>query len=728
MYKMFSMKGIFAKGLSFLAAILFCGLIFFMTHLSLTAENEAQPKPLSSVLLITLDTTRADHIGCYGASFAETPNIDSLAKEGVRFDNAYSPVPLTLPSHASILTGLVPRRHGVRDNALFRLDTPIPVLTEILKRCGYATAAFISSVILDRSVGLDSGFDVYDDSVRIGERSAFNYEERAASQVTDAALSSLDKLEPPFFLWVHYFDPHLSYIPPEPFRTRFKDRLYDGEIAFMDQQIGRLLEQVKKKTGSLFIIAAGDHGESLGEHGETAHDVFLYDATQRVPLIISGPSIVSGRMIERNVGLIDIAPTILDLLSLPQIQNIDGHSLAPLLTEKFLKKQSGEEDHGPLYEMESFFPHFSYGWAPLRALVHKNYKYIQAPRPELYNLAVDPSETKNLIDAKKKIADDLAERLGKLTAGDVMEPLDQDPELLEQRRKIESLGYVGGSRASIEQSTIDPKDGIQWIVNLESARRELQRGDPKKGIPLMEDLLKKNPENLPALLVLSQCFSSSGNLDQGIAFARKAVSMNPENDIVHYNLASTLAEKAATDQTVSDEALSEFERVLQINPRHANAYLAYFNFLIMNKKVLEAYNLLERARMNGVEDPDIETKMGLLKMSRSAVHYAKAAFERAIVLNPRATKALEGLGKIAFTENDFPLSAYYYARAFESTPSSDLAKTLGSIFLYSLNDEQSARRAFQMALELMSPDDPDRQNIIDIISSLESNQQLDPKK
>jgi len=251
----------------------------------LAAAPGQEPATVPSVLLITLDTTRADHIGCYGAKNAATPNLDRLAAGGVLFGNALSPAPLTLPSHTSLFSGQVPRLHGARDNLNFTVDRSIPLLAERLSSAGWSTGAWVGSVVLDRSTGLDRGFERYDDTVRIGERTAFDYRERAAGHVVDGVLKDLPGFNPPFFLWVHLFDPHLPYVPPEPFRSRFRGRPYDGEIAYMDHEIGRLLGAVKRKSGPLLVVVAGDHGESLGEHDEDGHGVFVYNATQRVPLI-----------------------------------------------------------------------------------------------------------------------------------------------------------------------------------------------------------------------------------------------------------------------------------------------------------------------------------------------------------------------------------------------------------------------------------------------------------
>lgn len=387
-----------------------------------------------NLLLVTIDTTRADHLGCYGSRRAATPSLDAIARSGVLFDNAISPAPLTLPSHTTIMTGLVPRHHGVRDNAVFRLGSSIPTLASILSARGYATAAVVGAAVLDRSTGISRGFDRYDDRVRIGQRSEFNYEERAAANVTDAAVSTLSSITPPFFLWVHYYDPHFPYVPPAPYSDRFRSSPYDGEIAYVDAQIGRLLATPALAGGGhgTLLVVAGDHGESLGEHGEDRHDLFVYQATQHVPLLVRGPAIAQGRRIVDRVGLVDVCPTVLDLLRIESPAGLDGRSLAPLLSSRPAPAQAsssrvGSSPGAPVggsgrsetrttssatgrpdtYEIESFFPAYSYGWAPSVALISDRWKYTGTPVPELYDLVSDPGEKRNLIlapDAASKAA------------------------------------------------------------------------------------------------------------------------------------------------------------------------------------------------------------------------------------------------------------------------------------------------------------------------------------
>ena len=605
-----------------------------------------EPAPGPSVLLITLDTTRADHIGCYGAKHAATPNLDRLAARGVLFENALSPAPLTLPSHTSLFSGQVPRLHGARDNLNFTVSRSVPLLAERLSRAGWSTGAWIGSVVLDRSTGLNRGFDRYNDTVRVGERTAFEYRERAASQVVDATLEDLPGIKPPFFLWVHLFDPHLPYVPPEPFRSRFRERLYDGEIAFMDHEIGRLLQAVEKQAGRLVVVVAGDHGESLGEHGEDGHGVFVYNATQHVPMILSGHHIPAGMRVTRTVGLVDLAPTLLDLLGQPDLPVQGGRSMVPLFRKIPDQKTVWKSE----YEMESMYGRFAYGWEPVRAMVSGGYKYIDLPRPELYNLAADPDEARDLLHpagnvkptgrsnrTATRLRTALANRLG-LDDGGRPDAAALSPE---KRAKLESLGYLGGSGgggAGGDHPLIDPKDGILWVEDLELGRRRCNSGKEKEGIDALRRLLARNPNNVPALLTLAGCNLALQRPESAVNACLLAKDLAPDDSMVWFNLAN-----ARAIQGQGARATAAWEQALKLQPRFADVTLNYAAFLMRSGDDQGAAALLRRAREHGVEDPDIETELAVLQLKTGDVEGAMAGFRRALELNPLAEEPRQAL-------------------------------------------------------------------------------------
>ncbi|MHC4773857.1 MAG: sulfatase, partial [Planctomycetota bacterium] len=371
-----------------------------------------------NLLLITLDTLRADRLGCYGYDLAETPVIDRLADEGVRFAHAVSAVPMTLPAHCTIMTGLYPPTHGVRDNGLFRLAGEHATLAELLQQHDYETAAFLAAFVLDARYGLDQGFNHYDDDLTLRHRlptpTAPHNPQRPADAVVDAALAWLNahdagEADRPYFLWVHLFDPHLPYTPPEPFRSRYADRPYDGEVAFVDEQVGRLIATVEALglADRTVTVLVGDHGEGLGDHGEDTHRHLVYESTMRVPLIIHAPGIVSPGLVidEAAVGIVDLMPTILDLLGLDAVESCDGRSAL-----------AGGLDPERVLYIETLSPQLNDGWAPLYGLRRVADKYIDAPGPEYYDLTADPAELNNLWPEGPEAARGLAARLEDMLA------------------------------------------------------------------------------------------------------------------------------------------------------------------------------------------------------------------------------------------------------------------------------------------------------------------------
>lgn len=689
-----------------------------MVGVTLAAEAPAKP---TSVVLVTLDTTRADHLGCYGYEPATTPHLDRLATGGVRFDMALSPAPLTVPAHASLMTARVPRRHGARDNGMYPLPGGVPVLAESLRAAGYATAAAVSSYVLDRRAGLARGFDHYQDTVRVGPREAFNHEERAASQTTDVALDMLEGLEPPFFLWVHYFDPHLPYVPPEPFASRHRGRPYDGEIAFMDDQVGRLLAAVRDRTARPLVVVAGDHGEGLGDHGEAAHGVFLYQSTQRVPLIVAGPGVPTGTTVAAPVGLVDIAPTVLDLLGQDPIAGSDGRSLVPAW------KDAATFVAGPV-EMETLYPRLAYGWAPLSALVESGRKYIEAPRPELYDLVADPGEVRNLWKDRPAESRAMSAALRDRTAGDTVPAPDDDPALAERRMRLESLGYVGGSATGVDgDALVDPKDGIRWIADLDAGRRALQLGRPSDGIAPLERLLARNPDNVQALLALATCRLATSDAARAIALVETAATLRPDDDLVRLRLADAHAVASAGPggEDSAAEADRNYLAALERNPRRAETWLNYASFLVRQGRPTDALSALRRARGLDVRGPGLAIELGVMELRAGNIDGAVEAFTEAVALDPGDADAHMALARIAEKRSRWSDAAAHYDDLMALHPTADVAERLAVIRSEHLGDPEGAIAAYTRALNVAHPSDPRRTLWRRKISELE-NARSDP--
>ena len=366
----------------------------------------------ANVLLITIDTLRADHVGAYGSTRGLTPTIDRLAAEGLRFETTYAHIPLTLPSHASLMTASYPTRHGVHDNGTFRLSEKSPALAMALKAAGYRTAAFVGAFVLDARFGLNRGFDVYDDRM-LGSSADLELVQRSAEQVLAPAhdwIVTGGSKSSPWFAWAHLYDPHEPYTPPEPYRSRYTSDPYSGEIAYADAALGHFLVQLRA-AGALahtLVVITSDHGESLGEHGERTHGLFAYDATLRVPLVVWAPSRIRPAVFSDITRLVDVAPTVLDLVGAAPLTNADGRSVRP-----FLAGERPFDDPGSYFE--ALNANLTRNWAPLTGLLRERHKLIDLPVPELYDLTADPGEQRNLYASQRDRARDLEARLDDIT-------------------------------------------------------------------------------------------------------------------------------------------------------------------------------------------------------------------------------------------------------------------------------------------------------------------------
>ena len=481
------------------------------------AGSEVRNVPARFVL-VTIDTLRADRVGCYGAEHATTPHLDALAARGVRFENAISPAPLTLPSHATLLTALDPPEHGVRSNGRFRLQDDVPTLAERMQARGFATAAFVSAFVLDRRFGLARGFDHYDDRVGV-QHPEEGVASRAADQTVDAALAWLADAPERFLLWLHLYDPHSPYAPPEPHQTRQLGRPYEGEIAFADEQLGRLLAAIDARfpAGGTVVIVTSDHGESLGEHGEATHAFSIYDATQRVPLLMAGPGLPSGAVVTAGLArLADVAPTVLELAGAAGLASPTGKSLLPLVR--------GEPEAEPrIAWVETLATQLDFGWSPLLGVRTLEHKYVRAPRPELYALASDPGELQNLASEQPELArelDALVEERG--AARNASPNLAMDPEVIERLR---ALGYVAAETLPASERPLgevggpDPKEEMGTLSAMQEAFQLLVTG---RELEALERLAPLGEAGLEVELARGEAALRAGDFGRARASAQRA--------------------------------------------------------------------------------------------------------------------------------------------------------------------------------------------------------------
>ena len=586
----------------------------------------AEPKP--NVILITVDTVRADHLGCYGYAQIQTPNIDQLAREGARFTQAYTPVPVTLPAHAALLTGAFPMATGMHDFSGNKLPTSVPTLAKVLRDNGYATAAFIGSAVLDSRFGLNQGFDTYFDHFEFSrlDEAHLDQMERRGDLVMDEALRWLKVIpRQPFFLWVHLYDPHDPYTPPEPYASRYRGRPYDGEIAFADVQVGRLVTYLKQRAvfDRSLIVLASDHGEALGEHGERTHGFFIYNSTLHVPLLMKFPG-VAPREVADEVSLVDVMPTLLQALKIPIPSTVQGRSLLALVL--------GRPAAGPsnLYA-ESYLPLLHFRWNQLRSFQSRGMKYIDAPRPELYDTRTDPKELKNLYQARRAFGHEMRDRLYGLirrftpTTGAGTEKELTDPALLERLR---SLGYVAVSAGTFAEAggkpLPDPKDRIQVYELVAEATTDGQRGrfeeslrklreaekiesesltihyltaldyyrlkDYRRAIERFQSALRLNPQFALAAYYLGVAQLQTGDLEGAAASFVRTLELDPTNFSAAFNLGAVY-----TRQKRVDEAIRAFERAVEVFPDYAEAHEALGEMYLYLKRTDDAVRELERA-------------------------------------------------------------------------------------------------------------------------------------
>jgi choline-sulfatase len=482
-----------------------------------------------NVVLVTMDTARRDRFGCYGDADARTPTVDALAATGVRFADAVTSVPLTLPSHTTLLTGLYPTSHGVHDNGVDALGPEPSTLATSLSQRGYATGAFVGAFVLDERFGLARGFDVYDFAVGSdGYRpSQPDFNERAADGVTDAALEWLNRAaggDAPFFAWLHYFDPHLPYTSPLAGLPEFAGRPYDAEIAYADAQLKRVVDwlEVRGLRDRTLMVVTSDHGEAFGEHGEATHGMFIYEGTMAVPLVMSCPSLFSQPVVHRGgvVGLVDVRPTLEDLLGLASADAMDGQSLLnPVPADRRVY-------------METYGPRRMAGCAPLHGLRGGAHKFIAAPESEYYDLAADPGETENLY--RRRLADlqplqaELEVRLAGADADDA------GPRTLtdEEMRRLRSLGYTVTSAAADTGSLPDPKWRIRQFNDGMEAERLYGQGDYAAAARLARQVVRSCEGCLNATRVLAFSELRLGHADTAIAVLEAAVSRQPDPYLV----------------------------------------------------------------------------------------------------------------------------------------------------------------------------------------------------
>ena len=615
-----------------------------------------------NVLLVTIDTLRADALGSYGGP-AATPNLDRLAAAGARFEFAHAHAVVTLPSHASILTGRYPFEHGIHDNSGYRLPDGSRTLATMLRDEGFATGAFVAAFPLDSQFGLDQGFDVYDDRFGVAEGpSDFTIAERPAEAVVAVARAWIESQPGPWLAWVHLFDPHAVYRPPPPFDARYAGSPYHGEVAYTDYALGPLLAAAREGGGRpTLVVVTSDHGESLGEHGERTHGLFAYEATLRVPLIIaqvgrtSAAPPAEGFVSTEPVRHVDVVPSILDALALPAPPALSGRSL--------LDPAPADAGVEPLSYFEALSASLNRGWAPLRGVLAGRDKYIDLPLTELYDLEADPSESDNVAAGRAERARELATLLADLPVSD---PLDRRiAETAETAERLRALGYLRGTAPARESYSAD--DDPKRLVHLDDAVHRgvdlFQRGRTSEAIDIYRGVIAERPELELAYRHLAFLHWSRGEADAAIATLNRARDAGIASPSAAGQLGTYLAESGRADEAVPLlEALVAGERPA-LDPLNALG-IAYAR----RGDAERARRTFERVLALDPDSAMALENLGTVQVQRGDLAEAAAAFERAVELAPRSSRAHAGLGVVQLRAGDRPAAVASWRRAVELDP------------------------------------------------------------
>ena len=637
-------------------------LALLLPHALLAATPPAR-KATPNVILITIDTVRADHVGCYGATEVQTPTLDALARDGIVFERAISQVPLTWPSHAAILTGTYPFQNGVQDFTGQPLDPKFRTIAEAFKRSGYATGAVVSAFVLDRGWGLARGFDFYDDafSAETFQQKDIGLVDRKAGESVTHALDWLKKTRRPFFFWLHLYDPHSPYDPPEPYRTQYRSHPYDGEIAYADHELGRLISWLKRSQlyDRSLIVLLSDHGESLGDHGEKEHGFFVYNATVHVPLIVKLPAASGFRpsRIPRPVETIDVAPTLLQSAGIKDVidKQFQSHGLLASATENDQAAYS-----------ETFYPFSSFGWSPLHALETSRYHYIDAPIPELYDVVADPEEKNNLASQQTATVAVLKDKLqARLRNNPFKADADRTSQLSPDAiEKLRALGYVAYrspvSAEALAAGLPDPKTRLWEFNSILEAADAFQLHNFQAGQDLLEKVRQKDPQMYVVPFMLGEAEARRENWAAAATELKKCLELNPNFDQAMTGLARAL-------YYLGDAAgaKSWVEKALKYNPQN---YRAWY-------------------------------QMGIIQ-SKTDKGAAASAYEKALSIQPNFALGQRGLGMLQFQQQNYSDAAKHLARSV------DLGLTDAKLFNFlgisysRTNRQQKAIESYRKALQL----------------------------
>jgi arylsulfatase A-like enzyme/Flp pilus assembly protein TadD len=657
-------------------------------------RSDILPGNIRNVILISIDTCRADHLSCYGYESNTTPNIDAVAAEGMLFEQAISPVPLTLPAHSSLLTGTIPPYHGVHDNFDY-LDKSNITLAEILKEAGFTTAAVVSAFVLDSQFGIEQGFETHHDRFE-SPLEGNDVEQRQGGETTRVAIDWLEENKGnEFFLFLHYYDPHAQYQPPEPFASRFASNPYAGEIAYVDHCLGQIIQKLKDLAlyDSTLLIITADHGEMLGEHGEPTHDYFVYQSAVKVPLIFKIPGCNKPARIKPIVGLVDIVPTVCSLLKIETPKHVQGVDLAPIFKGDCLSVQDRH-----VY-CESFTA-TKYHANSLLAIVSDRYKYIQTTRPELYDLVEDAAESNNLVEQRGPQATMMKNSLAEMLEQSVRNDSPESAGEMDARAisRLQSLGYVGGAVTedfSFDETKDDPKDLLAYHLSQAKFNTYFMKKEYAKAKICAEKMIVQRPDCSVGYEQLGKTVVAQKDYSQAVVYLHKVIEMEPDRSEAYDNRGLAYLSKGDYDQAIGD-----FDKAIELEPTKVGHYnnrgRAYWN-KGDHEQAIRDFNIAVEL------DPDnalFHNNRGLAFWGKRDFEQALQDFDKAIELNPRDAKTHYNRGRAYWIKDDYEQALRDFNRAIELNPRYAKAYNNRGSTYSSQGDSQRAIDDFAAAIKL----------------------------
>lgn len=651
-------------------------------------------------ILVTVDTLRADRIGCYGYTNVDTPTMDLFAKRGIKFEKCFAQTPLTLPSHASLMTGTFPAFHGVRDNGGFLVPPELKTLAELFNERDYNTGAFVASYVLDSKWGLNQGFDFYFDRFDLSQYKSISLGnvQRRGDEVIDQALPWLeDHKTKPFFAWIHLYDPHTPYDPPSPFKEQYPNRPYDGEVAYTDSQLARLWQYLEEEhlIENTILIFASDHGESLGAHNENAHGFFIYQEAVHVPLIVVTPfESLFDQTRSAVVSLVDVFPTMLDMADIPIPSQVQGKSLQPLLFED-------QKDPEAFAYSETFYPRFHYGWSELTSVQDSRYKLIVAPRLELYDLEKDPQEQTNVLAAEPQEARRLKDLIDIFMAETEKNAYKLDYSQMDEdsRQKLAALGYLGTvTETSLEGKKLgDPKDKIT-IFNQLSEARELGLGKNfDEAVRMVEKIITEDPDVIDAYFTMGNLYFREKNFKKALEYFFQVLSRQPNDAFTVSNIANSyilmdeldeaekfllsIVDALLPDSQINlilgninyaqkdyDTALTYYKKCMELNPASASAYSAIGGIYVVQKNLDKADEYLREAEKRNPKMMNLHYNLAQLWEERKDFTQAEMEYKKELEYIPHNFKASFNLSRLYRLRGDVSNEETYLEDTLSSNP------------------------------------------------------------